>query len=213
MKEQLMGGRFRWLNEKLYTCRGEEAFSLFQDNPSLFDEYHSGFQAQAKDWPLNPQDVFIHYLNSRPASLVVADFGCGEAKIAASVKQKVHSFDLVARNDLVTACDMANVPLKPTSVDIAIFSLSLMGTNASDFVKEAHRVLKPKGELKVAEVVSRIQNIEQLSKEICMLGFKLVSVDESSKFFVFMDFVKQASAKPPAKEVSLSLKPCLYKKR
>ena len=45
----------------------------------------------------------------RPADLVVADMGCGEAKIAQSVRQKVHSFDLVARNRYITACDMSQV--------------------------------------------------------------------------------------------------------
>lgn len=39
----------------------------------------------------------------------MADFGCGDAKIARNVPHKVHSFDLVALNDHVTACDMAHV--------------------------------------------------------------------------------------------------------
>lgn len=40
---------------------------------------------------------------------MVADFGCGEAVIAQSIANKVHSFDLVARNKFVTACNMAKV--------------------------------------------------------------------------------------------------------
>lgn len=40
---------------------------------------------------------------------MVADFGCGDAKIARNVPHKVHSFDLVALNDHVTPCDMAHV--------------------------------------------------------------------------------------------------------
>lgn len=48
-------------------------------------------------------------VDSRPASLVVADFGCGDCKIALSVKNKVHSFDLALICDRVTVCDMANV--------------------------------------------------------------------------------------------------------
>ena len=40
---------------------------------------------------------------------VVADFGCGDAKIAQAVSNKVHSFDLVALNEYVTPCDMADV--------------------------------------------------------------------------------------------------------
>lgn len=34
------------------------------------------------------------------------------------------------------------VPLSPASVDVAVFCLSLMGTNLVDFLTEAHRVLK-----------------------------------------------------------------------
>lgn len=78
----------------------------------------------------------------RPTMHVIADFGCGEAQLAKSVVQKVHSFDLVAANDLVTACDMAHVPLTKASVDVAVFCLSLMGTNLQDYITEANRVLK-----------------------------------------------------------------------
>ena len=49
------------------------------------------------------------YLSYRSADLVVADFGCGEAVLAQSVPNIVHSFDLVALNERVMACDMAQV--------------------------------------------------------------------------------------------------------
>jgi ribosomal RNA-processing protein 8 len=68
--------------------------------------------------------------------------GCGEAKISSSVPNKVHSFDLVAANESVVACDISSVPLEDNSVDITIFCLSLMGTNVQDFLKEANRILK-----------------------------------------------------------------------
>ena len=54
----------------------------------------------------------------------------------------MHSFDLVAVNPLVTACDMAKVPLGDGAADVAVFCLSLMGTNLKDYLKEANRVLK-----------------------------------------------------------------------
>ncbi len=50
----------------------------------------------------------ICLLSFRPGH-TVADFGCGDAKIAQSVSNKVHSFDLVALNEFVTPCDMAHV--------------------------------------------------------------------------------------------------------
>lgn len=78
----------------------------------------------------------------RPKTLIVADFGCGTAKLAKSVRQKVHSFDLIAVDDTVTACDVAHVPLENKSVDVVVFCLSLMGTNLRDYILEANRVLK-----------------------------------------------------------------------
>jgi ribosomal RNA-processing protein 8 len=54
----------------------------------------------------------------------------------------VHSFDLVAANPSVTACNIAHVPLQPSSIDVAIFCLSLMGVDFIAFIKEAHRTLK-----------------------------------------------------------------------
>lgn len=64
-------------------------------------------------------------------------------------RQQVHSFDLVARNSRITACDISRVPLPSGSVHAVVFCLSLMGTNMMDFVREASRVLRPKGVIKV----------------------------------------------------------------
>ncbi len=110
-----------------------------------FKVYHEGFQQQVSKWPMNPLDEIIDFINKRPSNLVVADFGCGEARLARSVKNpNVHSFDLVKLNDRVTQCDMRNVPLGDQSCDIVVFCLSLMGTNINEFLCEAHRVLKSK---------------------------------------------------------------------
>jgi len=52
----------------------------------------------------------ISYLQSLPTSTVIADMGCGDAKIAHTLtKHKVLSFDLVAKNEKVVACDIAKV--------------------------------------------------------------------------------------------------------
>lgn len=145
MKKTLAGGKFRFLNEQLYTTTGEEAFDLFQSKPELFDEYHEGFRSQVELWPQNPVDIFISQLKPMPKDTVIADLGCGDAQIAAELpKHDVRSFDLVAKNERVTACDIAHLPLEDGSVDVAIFCLSLMGTDFLKFLKEAYRVLKPK---------------------------------------------------------------------
>ena len=64
--------------------------------------------------------------------LVIADFGCGEARLAqalSSTCKQIYSFDLVALNDNITVCDFSKTPLENESIDIAVFCLSLMGTN------------------------------------------------------------------------------------
>lgn len=59
----------------------------------------------------------------------MADFGCGDAKIARNVPHKVHSFDLVALNDHVTACDMAHVSFQQVHVHIMVHVYSLTMPN------------------------------------------------------------------------------------
>ncbi|CDH53960.1 methyltransferase domain containing protein [Lichtheimia corymbifera JMRC:FSU:9682] len=192
MKEKLSGARFRWLNEQLYTTKGDESFKLFQEKPELFDEYHEGFRHQVESWPENPVDIIISQLQELPEGTVIADLGCGDAKIAHTLtRQKVMSFDMIAKNDKVIACDIAKLPLPADFVDVAVFSLALMGTNYLEFLKEAKRVLKPGGELKIAEVVSRFSDVDGFIDLLEHLGFDFVDKDASNKMFIMLYFTKR----------------------
>lgn len=228
MKAKLEGGRFRFINQKLYTSEGREAFALFQKQPELFDFYHQGYRNQVEKWPENPLDVIINWIKKQPSNWVIADFGCGEARLAQTIAQHrlksqpkggslktgaehIHSFDLVARNKFITASDIAHVPLKNGTADVAVFCLSLMGTNVQDFLKEAHRVLKPGGILKIAEVKSRFEKTSTFIEALTQCGFDLKSKDEGNKMFVLFDAVK--TERKPVKNTSVTLKPCIYKRR
>jgi len=213
LRKKLDGARFRWINETLYTTSGEDAFQLFTTEPELFEVYHRGFQSQVAQWPENPVDIFIQDLKKQPQNLVIVDFGCGEAKIAASLKQQVHSFDLVSCNEHVVACDISKVPLGDEVVDVAIFCLSLMGTNYVDYLKEANRVLKLKGKLKVAEVTSRIPNLDAFLRSFTALGFQVVSKNLKNTMFSIFEFTKVKQAGDIHIYERAKLKPCKYKKR
>ncbi len=99
-----------------------------------------------QSWPSNPIDIFIKLLSSESRKVVVADLGCGDAALARHFQKKkgvkVRSFDLVKVNEFVEVCDMANVPLNDESINIAVFCLSLMGTNFLTFIREACRYTK-----------------------------------------------------------------------
>lgn len=44
MRARLQGGRFRWLNEALYTSDGATALGMVQREPQLMEQYHEGEQ-------------------------------------------------------------------------------------------------------------------------------------------------------------------------
>lgn len=219
MKAKLAGARFRWINEELYTKPSNLAVKLFQAQPDTFDDYHCGFRQQVTSWPLNPVDTFINKLaesyNSRKG-LTVADLGCGDAAIGTRFAQtkgvRVLSYDLVARKSGVVVADIAKLPLADNAVDIAIFCLSLMGTNTTDFLVEAKRVLKPKGGLWIAEIRSRFVDPEAKGfiAALDKLGFRLVSKEENKMFYTF-EFVNDR--KSISTDIGTVLQPCLYKRR
>ncbi|KAF7185937.1 25S rRNA (adenine-N(1))-methyltransferase [Pseudocercospora fuligena] len=65
MREKLTSARFRHLNETLYTAPSEKALELFDKNPEMFEDYHSGFRQQVTTWPENPVDNFIATIRAR----------------------------------------------------------------------------------------------------------------------------------------------------
>ncbi|KAJ9086132.1 25S rRNA (adenine645-N1)-methyltransferase [Entomophthora muscae] len=230
MNKQLQGAKFRMINEMLYTMPGDQAFKKFQKDPDMFEEYHSGFRTQVESWPANPVDVFIkHFKENGKPGMVIADMGCGEAELALKVPDtiKVHSFDLVAANPRITACDIAHTPLPDSSVDAVVFSLSLMGTNYHEFIAEAYRILKSGGEIKIAEVISRFDDINAFISYMNSQEFHLSHRDESNKMFVMLDFIKDGlkgkaakkakkksqDRKAPLVKEAPVLKPCIYKRR
>ncbi|KAH0562759.1 hypothetical protein KQX54_001160, partial [Cotesia glomerata] len=169
---QLRASRFRFLNDTLYNNDSSESRKMFKEDPSAFKAYHKGYQYQVEQWSLNPLDVIINAVKKMPKEYVIADFGCGEGRLADSVKQKVHSLDLVAVNDKIIACDMAHTPLLTNGINAVVFCLSLMGTNLVDYILEANRVLKMDGTLKIAEISSRFDDVNEFVNLLMSYGFK-----------------------------------------
>jgi hypothetical protein len=66
---------------------------------------------------------------------VVGDFGCGDGRLGETVPCTTHSFDLVAHRPHITACNIAHVPLTEGVLDVAVFCLSLMGTDFLQFIQ------------------------------------------------------------------------------
>eukprot|EP00605_Chrysophyceae_sp_TOSAG23-4_P002716 GSChrysophyteH1.ASY1.ANO1.2995.1 assembled CDS len=219
--KKLEGSRFRVINERLYTTSGDVAFKEFQCEPRLFDVYHEGFRAQAAQWPENPLDAIIGWIRKKHPRATIADMGCGDAREQCS-KNIVHSFDLVSVNSYVTACDIAHTPLADGSVDIVVFCLSLMGTNIGDFLKEAYRILRIGGTIKICEVRSRFEGetdgVKKFLRVLKRAGFDLHGGithkqrhDGNNK--MFFDVEARKSARGCAEDLQYRAKACIYKRR
>lgn len=214
MMTQLRASRFRFINETLYSNASSQSKHYFKEDPDSFLAYHAGYKQQLEQWAVNPLDVIIASIKKLPKDNVIADFGCGEARLAASVPHMVHSFDFIALNDKVKACDMAHTPLLMNSVHVVVFCLSLMGSNLNDYIIEANRVLKNNGILKIAEVESRFEDVNNFIRLLRSYGFKNTWKDLSHNLFYFMDFKKEEDISMKRKNLSpITLKSCLYKKR
>ncbi|GAA5862651.1 hypothetical protein JCM8547_003500 [Rhodosporidiobolus lusitaniae] len=258
LRAQLAGGKFRMLNETLYTTRGDEAYKLMKDD-GAFDDYHIGFRSQAATWPVHPLALIAQTLLAfLPANSLIADFGCGDAALArslnplsslsssasslppipslklpakqvASKQLKVVSFDLVSQSSFVVEAECSSVPLPGGTsggeiVDAVVCCLSLMGTDWIGMVREARRVLKEGGVLKIAEVTSRFPSIDDFVKLLVSLGFTLSHKDDSNSHFLLLDFTKTSNDEGEAgqsqqkrdensRKAEKLLNPCIYKRR
>ena len=115
---------------------------------------------------------------------VVADLGCGENLLKLEIPDnKVLSFDHVSIDPSVTSCDLSNIPLDSEEVDVAVFSLALMGSNYEDYLLEANRILKPMGFLFIAEQMGKWEGkIEQLEILIQSKGFSKPLINRAGNF-------------------------------
>jgi superfamily II DNA or RNA helicase len=116
-------GDFTRLNNKINNENSETTHSRILKDPKEWDEYHRQYREARKSWPVIPFEEIIERIGQLSPRLVIGDFGCGKAKVLEKFGEKrVYSFDHVAINDNVTACDIKSVPLPDEAIDIAVFS-------------------------------------------------------------------------------------------
>ncbi|MEG3939059.1 zinc-ribbon domain-containing protein [Microcoleus sp. S36b_A3] len=176
-------GDFSRMNARWNSSYSHTTYERLQGNPEEWMQYHTLYQEARKTWSVTPYEEAIKWLQKR-SDLVVADFGCGEALIAKTLtgKHTVHSFDFIAINDSVIECDMTRVPLEDSCLDVAMFNLSLIGLNISDYIREAARTLKLDGQISIYQVTSHIKDIQGFVRGLELAGFRIIENTEVWKF-------------------------------
>lgn len=176
-------GTFSTMNRRWNQSRSETTYERLQGNPEEWAHYHTLYREQRKEWAVVPYEEMIRWCRLR-SDKVVGDFGCGEALLAQALTDRhtVYSFDHIAINEDVIACDMSHVPLESEILDVAIFSLSLMGANFTEYLQEAHRTLKLDGLLHIIEATERFHDRDRFVRDLELLGFAVVRVEDKWKF-------------------------------
>jgi hypothetical protein len=176
-------GDFSRMNQRWNGAKSGTTHTRLQENSEEWQHYHALYRDARKTWAVVPFEQIVKELSIREG-YVVGDFGCGEALLAEKLGETctVYSFDHVAMNDMVTACDIADVPIDDGELDVAVFCLSLMGTNFTDYLKEAHRTLKLDGRLHIYEATTRFGDRDQFAADLGRLGFGQVTVEDEWKF-------------------------------
>lgn len=177
-------GDFARLNARWNNSHSSATHKRLQENPEEWCYYHTRMQEHEKDWQLVPRQQCIEHLRSNiPKNSLVADFGCGQAQLAEALKglHTVYSLDHVAINQTVTACDMSDSGLESDSLNAAVFSLSLMGSNVKDYLLEAYRTLMVGGQLLIYQPAAG-NDREKFIKGLEKIGFATTKEGQEYKW-------------------------------
>lgn len=173
---------FQSLNRKWNTTNSTTLHDELSNDASEWYQYHEEYSKSRETWEVVPFKVFSEWLTQRKGK-TVADLGCGEALLNGH-GNKVLSFDHVAVNDKVAVADISDLSehLEDNSVDIAILSLALMGSNWNSYLDEALRITGLDSQIWIAETKTHVENWE-LEKELESRGLTVNKTDQGK--FVF----------------------------
>jgi superfamily II DNA or RNA helicase len=192
-KRQRINSELSEFNRRGKTTLSSTMNKEFNINPESWFKYHSLRRESMKDWSEIPYEYIAKKIKNKNHK--VADFGCGENLLKNFIPNEVISFDHVAIDESVISCDMSDVSkyLDNESIDVAVFSLALWGTNYKDYIKEAYRTLNWGGIIYISEPSKNYETEEEIEKLINLIkdfGFEIVGGVEKRNKFIYIRGIK-----------------------
>jgi len=180
---------YQELTKKMSIQKSETTKKMFKENSDLWHKYHDnrdfsfkGYNKQ-EDIPVNK---IIAYLETKSnKKLKILDLGCGRNTVKEHFKDNkkldITGYDYVSYNGSIV-CDISDLPEEDETIDICVYSQSLMGSNWKEYLDEGFRVLRYNGEMIISESIDRYDLIK---KYIDKLGYhiKLSNNEKTNRWF------------------------------
>jgi len=188
-KRERIQSEYQELTKKMSIQKSDKTNEMFKDDSKLWHQYHDNRDFSFKGYDNQdeiPVNKIISYLEERSnKKLKILDLGCGRNIIKKhfedNKKFEIIGYDHVSFNGSI-ACDISNLPDEDETVDICIFSQSLMGSNWKKYIDEAVRVLRYNGEMIVSESVERYEKIKEYINKLG-LHIKQDNYVETNRWF------------------------------
>jgi superfamily II DNA or RNA helicase len=173
-----------WATQKSTTTHEK-----LQSNPAEWHAYHAArdisFQGYTDQSQIPRNRIIAHLANKRKdKKFRILDLGCGRNNIAQHFMhiEKDHKFTVQGYDHVIEEGSTARVgnianlvaQEEDESVDICIYSQSLMGTDWCDYLTEGYRMLRCGGEFIISEHIKMLDNVRA---ELVRMGCKIESVD------------------------------------
>jgi ubiquinone/menaquinone biosynthesis C-methylase UbiE len=178
----------------------------FAENPDSWHNYHLLVDSNEETFDQSdiPRNVICQELNKIKTKRTreVVDLGCGKAQISDYFMQRndtrfhFQNYDHISIDESrIITQDISDLSglIEDDSIEIAILSLAMWGSNCKDYLLEAHRILESSGELYIIEPTKRWTNAEvetivpadRLRKILIDSGFTIMR-EKIDKFALFV---------------------------
>ena len=183
---------YQELTKKMSIQNSLNTSEMFTINPNKWHIYHDNRDESFKGYDNQeeiPLNKIISYLKTKEKhKLKILDLGCGRNKIKENFKlnKKFHitGYDHVSFNGSKEG-DISKLSTyeEKESIDVCVFSQSLMGSNWKEYIREAIKVLRYNGELIISESIERYETIKSYLKEL-NIHLKVDDLKKDNRWFV-----------------------------
>ena len=187
---------YQELTKKMVIQKSETTFNMFKKEPKLWEQYHKArdFSFKGYDQLEVPVNRIIKYLETKKNHrLKILDLGCGRNFIKEYFKDNkkftITGYDYISCNGSKVA-DISNLEdEEDETIDVCIYSQSLMGNNWKGYLDEGKRILRYNGEIIISESSERYEIIKDYLGELDM---KIINEEyDKNKRWFYINVIKQ----------------------